>query len=82
MHPTATPGYRATPGQGVVERIHGAQRVPGYQRAARGEHPQWLYSVRFDARVLWGDDSDPGLTVSIDAWESYLEPTRATDSPS
>jgi nitrile hydratase len=31
--------------------------------------------VRFDARELWGDDSDPGLTVSIDAWESYLEPT-------
>jgi nitrile hydratase subunit beta len=28
----------------------------------------------FDARELWGDAADPTLSVSIDAWESYLEP--------
>jgi nitrile hydratase subunit beta len=23
---------------------------------------------------LWGDEADPTLVTSIDAWESYLEP--------
>ena len=27
----------------------------------------------FDGAEIWGDDAAPGLTVSIDAWESYLE---------
>jgi nitrile hydratase len=82
MHPTGhtrLPRYARGKG-GVVERIHGAHVFPDTSAHNAGEHPQWLYSVRFDARELWGDDSDAGLTVSIDAWESYLEPTRATDS--
>jgi nitrile hydratase len=29
--------------------------------------------VRFTATELWGDDADPSLSVSIDAWESYLQ---------
>ena len=43
---------------------------------ARGENPQWLYTVRFNARDLWGPDADPNLSVSVDAWEPYLEPTE------
>jgi hypothetical protein len=35
--------------------------------------PQWVYTVVFDAGEIWGDGADPSLTVSIDAWESYLE---------
>ena len=34
---------------------------------------EWLYSVRFSGRELWGEAADPTLTVSIDAWESYLD---------
>jgi nitrile hydratase len=30
--------------------------------------------VRFDARELWGPDADAALSVSIDAFEPYLEP--------
>jgi nitrile hydratase len=30
--------------------------------------------VRFAARDLWGDDADPTASVSVDAWERYLEP--------
>ena len=30
--------------------------------------------VVFDGRELWGDDCDPSLTVSIEAFEPYLEP--------
>jgi nitrile hydratase len=37
------------------------------------EDPQWLYVVRFDNRELWGDDADPTVTVSVDAFEPYLE---------
>jgi nitrile hydratase len=25
---------------------------------------------------LWGKDTDPTLSVSVDAWESYLERVR------
>ena len=39
-----------------------------------GEQPQWLYTVRFDNRELWGPDADPTVKVSVDAWEPYLEP--------
>jgi len=28
----------------------------------------------FTARELWGEGADATSTVSIDAWESYLEP--------
>ena len=41
-----------------------------------GEQPQAVYSVQFDARELWGADSEPGAKVSLDLWESYLEPAR------
>ena len=39
----------------------------------KGEDPQWLYTVRFDAQELWGVDADPKLKVSIEAFEPYLE---------
>ena len=43
--------------------------------AARGVHQgQHIYSVRFEARELWGDGADPRDTVHLDLWESYLEP--------
>ena len=37
------------------------------------DHPQWVYTVVFDAAEIWGKGVDPTLTVSVDAWESYLE---------
>jgi len=39
-----------------------------------GENPQWLYTVVFPARELWGEDADPSITVSIEAFEPYLAP--------
>ena len=42
----------------------------------KGENPQWLYTVVFDSRDLWGDDADPTLKVSIDAFEPYLEKVK------
>jgi Nitrile hydratase beta subunit, C-terminal len=58
---------------GVVERLHGAHIFPDSAAAGKGEDPQWLYTVRFDAQELWGADAEPNLKVSIEAFEPYLE---------
>jgi nitrile hydratase subunit beta len=58
---------------GVVERLHGAHIFPDSVTIGKGEDPQWLYTVRFDAQELWGADADPKLKVSIEAFEPYLE---------
>jgi nitrile hydratase len=58
---------------GTVERVDGVHVFPDANAAGHGEDPQWLYTVRFDGRELWGADGDQNLSVSVDAWESYLE---------
>jgi len=58
---------------GVIERDHGPQVFPDSAATGAGDNPQWLYTVVFDAAELWGDDADPTLKVSIDAFEPYLE---------
>jgi nitrile hydratase len=76
MHPrghTRLPRY-ARGKHGVIERVNGVFVLPDANAHGRGESPQWLYTVRFAGIELWGADADPTLTVSIDAWESYLEP--------
>jgi nitrile hydratase subunit beta len=59
---------------GIVERDHGCHVFPDSAATDAGENPQWLYTVVFDSRELWGADADPTVKVSIDAFEPYLEP--------
>lgn len=59
---------------GTVEAVQGSYVFPDDNAHGRGENPQWVYTVVFDGRDLWGRGSEPCLTISIDAWESYLEP--------
>jgi nitrile hydratase beta subunit len=76
MHPqghTRLPRY-ARDKEGIIERVHGAHVFPDSNAHGQGENPQWLYTVRFTGPELWGEEADPALLVSIDAWESYLEP--------
>jgi nitrile hydratase subunit beta len=76
MHPmghTRLPRY-ARDKEGVVELVHGVHVFPDSNAHGRGENPQWLYTVRFSGRELWGEEADATIVVSIDAWESYLEP--------
>ena len=48
---------------------------PDTNATGAGEDPQWLYTVTFDGRELWGRTAiRPRLKISVDAWESYLEP--------
>ena len=58
---------------GTVERVLGFHVFPDSNAIGAGENPQWLYTVTFDGRELWGNDADPNLKVSVDAWEPYLE---------
>jgi nitrile hydratase beta subunit len=58
---------------GEIERVHGCHVFPDRNALGEGEHPQWLYTVRFEGRELWGAEADPRLKVSVDAWEPYLE---------
>ena len=58
---------------GVVEAVQGSFVFADDNAHGRGENPQWVYTVVFDGGEIWGEGADPTLTVSIDAWESYLE---------
>jgi len=58
---------------GVVEAIRGCHVFPDSTTVGGGENPQWLYTVVFDARELFGEAADPTLKVSIEAFEPYLE---------
>jgi len=59
---------------GVVERVHGCHVFADSNALGAGEAPQWLYTVCFEGAELWGAGTDPTLKVSVDAWDSYLEP--------
>lgn len=60
---------------GVIDAVREGFVLPDSNAHGRGENPQWVYTVLFDGSEIWGQGSDPTLSVSIDAWESYLEPT-------
>jgi nitrile hydratase len=63
---------------GIVERIHGAHVFADAHALGRGEDPRWLYAVAVRGKDIWPTREDAreaeNLTVSIDAWEPYLEP--------
>jgi nitrile hydratase subunit beta len=59
---------------GTIEANRGCHVYPDTAATGASEHPQWLYTVVFPARELWGDEADPLLTISIEAFEPYLMP--------
>jgi nitrile hydratase len=59
---------------GVVEAVRGCHVFPDSVTTGGGEDPQWLYTVVFESRELWGENADPTLKVSVEAFEPYLEP--------
>jgi nitrile hydratase beta subunit len=56
---------------GVVQIVHPAFVFPDTHAHGRGEHPQYVYAVRFAARDLWGEGDH---TVHVDIFEPHLEP--------
>ncbi len=73
-HHTRLPGY-VQGKRGTIEHVHGAHVFADANAQGLGEQPQWLYTVVFEEAELWGDAAPrQNLSVSVDAWESYLEP--------
>ena len=76
IHPTGhTRLPRYTRGKlGTIDRDHGVFVFPDTNAHSLGEKPQHVYSVRFAARELWGEQAAPRDAVYIDMWDDYLEP--------
>ena len=72
-HHTRLPGY-VRGRVGVIERLRGTHVYADAHAQGLGEQPQWLYNVVFDETEIWPGRAPQGLTVSVDAWEPYLEP--------
>jgi nitrile hydratase subunit beta len=76
IHPrghTRLPRY-ARGKRGVIAARRGTHVFPDANAHGLGEQPQPLYTVRFDARELWGDGAEPNHQVHLDLWEGYLLP--------
>jgi len=75
IHPTGhtrLPRY-ARGKVGSIARDHGVFVFPDTNARFEGENPQHVYSVRFAARELWGEEASPRDAVYIDLWDDYLE---------
>jgi len=76
MHPkthTRLPRY-ARDKCGIIEAVRGCHVFPDTAALGAGEKPQWLYTVVFTGKELWGEDAYPSTKVSIEAFEPYLLP--------
>jgi nitrile hydratase subunit beta len=76
MHPkthTRLPRY-ARDKRGMIEVVRGCHVFPDSAALGAGENPQWLYTVVFTSKELWGEEANPSIKVSIEAFESYLLP--------
>jgi len=58
---------------GIVAADRGEFVFPDTNAHLLGESPQHLYSVRFAARELWGEQASPHDFVYLDLWDDYLE---------
>ena len=73
------PGHTRLPGYlrghaGVVDVIQPAHVLPDTNAHFEGENPQYVYTVRFDSRELWGAEAE-SFAVTAELYESYLEAT-------
>lgn len=59
---------------GTIERDHGVFVFPDTNAHFLGEKPQHVYSVRFMARELWGEQAKPQDAIYVNLWDDYLEP--------
>lgn len=59
---------------GSIHRDHGVYVFPDTNAQFLGEKPQHVYSVRFAARELWGEEASARDAVYLDLWDDYLEP--------
>jgi nitrile hydratase len=76
LHPaghTRLPRY-ARGHRGTVVACRGSFGFADTRAHGLGDHPQHLYTVRFEGRELWGEDGGARDAIHLDLYESYLEP--------
>jgi nitrile hydratase beta subunit len=59
---------------GSIARDGGVDVFPDAVAQSLDKKPQHVYSVRFEARELWGSQANMRDSVYADLWEDYLEP--------
>lgn len=70
---TRLPTYAAC-ATGRILRCHGNHVLPDSNAHGLGEAPEPLYAVVFAAGELWTAPENPRDEVTLDLWQSYLEP--------
>jgi nitrile hydratase len=59
---------------GTIHRNHGVFAFMDTSAYGLGDKPQHLYSVRFSAREMWGEQAAPQDSVYVDLYDDHLEP--------
>jgi nitrile hydratase subunit beta len=59
---------------GTIDRDGGIEDLQDTDIQGLGTKRQHVYSVRFTAQELWGEQANPRDTVYVDLWEGYLVP--------
>jgi nitrile hydratase len=59
---------------GMIHRDHGVFAFMDTSAYGLDDKPQHLYSVRFSARELWGEQAALQDAVYLDLYDDYLEP--------
>jgi len=65
---------------GEIARAHGVFIYPDTAGNGLGEAPEHVYTVRFSAEELWGEDAaEPNQSVYFDVWEPYIQLVNRTE---
>lgn len=59
--------------RGRVHRYQGCFVFPDTNAHGRGEEPDHVYNVRFEAEELWGESAAHRDAIYVDLWESYIK---------
>jgi hypothetical protein len=84
VHAIDPPGHTRVPryvrgAVGTIVECQGWHPLAGERAAGRLDAPpQPVYTVRFDARDLWGSGDH---SVTVDLWEAYLAPASEEGVP-
>lgn len=60
-----------------IERVQERSVLPDVRATRNGAVWEHVYMVVFDAQELFGDRAEPGQELTLDVWESYIEPLEA-----
>ena len=72
LHHTRLPRYIRGK-RGLVEHDHGIFLLPDTNAHGGPDSPQHVYTVRFTARELWGEEAPAKDSVCIDLFDDYMD---------